>query len=205
MPSVRLIKAIFVITLFAAGVFVWTLIHALFYAPETEAYSPPPAVQDVVRDMSEPAKLDIPSLGIHTNVQRVGMGYTGRMAVPNNYKDVGWYRNGPLPGQKGSAVMDGHVDDGFGRDAVFKHLSDIRIGDDVYIVTQGGSRLHFIVTDVRSYPYATAPTASIFGQADAARLNLITCAGVWIPGSEMYDERLVVYTKLAGNMKEKNT
>ena len=118
------------------------------------------------------------------------------MSVPSNYTDVGWYRYGTVPGQKGSAVIDGHVDNGFGLDGVFKRLPEIQIGDDVYVTTEGGKSLHFKVVDVQTYPYKDAPADRIFNTNDASRLNLITCKGSWLSGDKTYDHRMVVYTKL---------
>lgn len=122
------------------------------------------------------------------------MNEQGQMKAPSNFKDVGWYRYGTVPGQLGSAVMDGHVDNGLSLGGVFKRLGDIKVGDDVYVIAKDGSELHFIVRGVETYPYTTGPTERIFGANDVARLNLITCAGTWVRGDQTYSDRLVVYT-----------
>ena len=113
-----------------------------------------------------------------------------------NYSDVGWYRYGTVPGQLGSAVVDGHIDNGFGLPAVFKRLTEINVGDDIYVVAEDGSRLHFKVTDKQIYPYANAPLDYIFNRSDKARLNLITCEGTWLKSEKMYDKRLVIFSEL---------
>jgi len=178
----------------AAVVFSYTLVHALWYAPDSEVATAAPYV---AATSTIPTRLIIPALNINANVQDVGLTAAGAMGTPNNFTDVAWYKLGPEPGQLGSAVIDGHVDNGLSLAGVFKHLVDIKVGDDVYVQEEDGSKLHFTVTDVETYPYENAPNEQIFEQTDAARLNLITCEGVWVPAGRTYDHRLVVYTELS--------
>jgi sortase A len=186
-----------VITVLAIAIFVWTALRALFYAPDSEARVPTWAMIAIAPDSSKPVRLQIPSLHIDANVQNVGLNAMGNVQAPDNFTDVGWYKYGTVPGYLGSAVIDGHVDNGLALSGVFKHLEDIKVGDQVYIITQGGSKLHFVVTDIVQYPYTNAPINLIFGQNDTPRLNLITCTGTWVAGKDTYSERLVVFTKLS--------
>lgn len=176
----------------AAAIFGYTLMHATVYAPDQEVAGP-----YVAATSSDPVRLIIPALNINANVQDVGLTAAGAMGTPNNFTDVAWYKLGVQPGELGSSVIDGHVDNGLSLAGVFKHLVDIKVGDDVYVQEEDGSKLHFTVTDVETYPYENAPNSQIFGQTDAARLNLITCEGVWVPAGRTYDHRLVVYTELS--------
>lgn len=184
------------------AVFMVTLTGAVWYAPEEDYfYVVPkfwaPQAKAPVAPASWPVRLSVPSLGIDANVQAVGLGKTGNMAVPTNYTDVAWYRGGTTPGQVGSAVFDGHVDNGFGLDGVFKHLGSIQIGDHVDVTTKGGTTYTYVVTDVQEYPYDAVPTSAIFHASDATRLTIITCEGAWISGKKTYDHRLVVYATLS--------
>src|SRR5262249_51609088 len=128
--------AIGIITLAAVVIFAWTAVHALFYAPD-ETFAPSGAAV-VAPTSSDPARLIIPSLSIDANVQYVGVKKDGSMGTPDNFTDVAWYRYGTIPGQLGSAVIDGHVDNGLALAGVFKHLQDIKVGDDVYVGTKDG-------------------------------------------------------------------
>lgn len=186
----------------AAIVFIATLVRAVWYAPDVEvapsgtlAQHKAPAVADIPTG-DYPVRLQIPSLSIDANIQRVGIAASGRMAVPSNYSDVAWYKYGPQPGELGSAVIDGHVDNGLGLDGVFKHLGDIQVGDDLYVRTKSGATLRFAVSDIQDYPYQQVPTDLIFNQKDGSRLNLITCEGNWVAGDKTYDKRLVVFATL---------
>jgi sortase A len=176
------------------GVFGYTLVNATIIAPQEPAAGG--SAQSVVAQGDIPSQLSIPSLGINAKVQQTGLTKSGAMGTPTNFTDVAWFKNGPAPGQVGSAVIDGHVDNGLSLAGVFKHLADIKMGDDVYVTTQSGQQLHFKVSDIEIYPYKDAPSNLIFEQNDAVRLNLITCDGTWVKGDRTYNERLVVYTTL---------
>lgn len=198
---VRKITAGF-IALVAAFVFSATLAHALLDSPagEVTATNTPGKISSTTHKNVPgdfPVRLIVPSLHIDANVQYVGITSHGTMSVPNNFTDVGWYKYGPLPGSPGSAVMAGHVDNALALPGVFKHLEDIEVGADVYIVEKNGDKLHFVVDDIQTYGASDAPTGRIFENVGPPRLNLITCEGDWVQSQHQYDHRLVVYTHLA--------
>lgn len=182
----------------AVVVFAYTLFNAVYYSAQTTGPAPVSAVQTPVASTSLPSRLIIPALSINAHVQDLGINSIGNMQAPDNFVDVGWYKYGTVPGYEGSAVIDGHVDNGLGLAGVFIHLNQIQVGDDVYVQTIGGDMLHFVVSDVEAYPYQSVPTNIVFGQNDNPRLNLITCDGTWVAGGDTYNERLVVYTTYVG-------
>ncbi|HEV7449625.1 MAG TPA: class F sortase [Candidatus Paceibacterota bacterium] len=195
--SPRLIVA--TVVLAAGVVFVTTLVRAVWYMPDPDTASSAlvaaaPARAVVPGDL--PERLRIPALGINAFVRQVGVNAQGNMATPGNFTDVGWYRYGTVPGFVGSAVIDGHVDNALALDGVFKHLSDLKAGDDIYVDTASSTPLHFVVVDVESYPSDQVPLDKLFNTKDKARLNLITCTGTWIQNQKEYDQRLVVYAEL---------
>jgi sortase A len=144
-----------------------------------------------------PVRLIIPTINVKAKVQYVGLNSKGNMGTPNNFSDVAWYKSGTLPGNTGSAVMAGHVDNGLALAGVFKHLKELRPGDSVYVEKKDGTELHFVVESVKSYPYSEIPAAEVFGlNDDGKHLNLITCIGSWMTDQKTYSERLVVYTRL---------
>ncbi|HEV8666857.1 MAG TPA: class F sortase, partial [Candidatus Paceibacterota bacterium] len=107
-----------------------------------------------------------------------------------------WYKYGSLPGQPGTAVMDGHVDNGLSLAGVFKHLDSIQKGDDIYVTTASGVQVHYVVSDIELYPYQDVPMNQILTTSGQSRLALITCDGAWVQGQRTYDHRLVVYANL---------
>jgi sortase (surface protein transpeptidase) len=196
--SPRIIVA--TITVGAGVVFATTLVRATFYAPDPEVASTTLAAAAPAREAAPgelPQYLRIPALQIRAYVRQVGVNAEGNMATPGNFTDVGWYKYGTVPGFLGSAVIDGHVDNALSLDGVFKHLSDLKEGDDIYIDTASSTKLHFVVKEVAAYPRAQVPLERLFNATDAVRLNLITCTGDWVKGDKEYAERLVVYAELA--------
>lgn len=190
-----LVVVVFLTTL-AAGTFGITVVRAFWYSPDTEIEVP--IETDAVQNPEHyPERIRIPRLGIDTAVQHVGVNATGNMAVPSNYTDTGWYKYGPAPGESGSAVIAGHVNNGLGLSGVFERLSELEAGDDIYVTRADGKEVHFVVAGKRSYPYDDAPTDVIFNPQGSVRLNLITCEGKWVKENKTYDQRLVVFTRLA--------
>lgn len=185
------------ITALAAVVFFGTLVQALWYAPGSDLQVP--SAEIVPRTLppaEEPVTMRIPKLNIDTKIQQTGVNSKGNMGVPTNYTDVAWYKHGTIPGQIGSAVIDGHVDNGLGLAGVFKNLHQLAKGDDVYVITKSGRELHFVVEESATYPYRAVPLETLFARSDDARLNLITCGGSWVKTDKTYDQRFVVYTRL---------
>ncbi|MBV9159070.1 MAG: class F sortase [Candidatus Kaiserbacteria bacterium] len=185
------------ITIAAIAVFAVTLVHALWYAPDSEVPAPQLAVHAAdVPEGQLPDRLVIPKIGIDAHVKHVGVDAKGNMATPGNFTDVAWYKYGTPPGYNGSAVIDGHVDNGLALAGVFKHLDELSVGDDVYIRTASSTTLHFKVVERDEYDYKQVPLDKLFNRSDGAYLNLITCGGTFIPTEKSYDHRLVIYTKL---------
>lgn len=153
----------------------------------------------VRKDKELPDYLIIPSIKIDTKITEVGVTKTGNMASPKGLVNVGWYKYGPLPGEHGSAVIAGHLDNALALSGVFKRLNELHVGDDVYVKDVSGKESHFKVQSLETYPYDKAPVKKIFNATDMSRLNLITCAGKWNQSLKTYDKRLVVYTELVAN------
>jgi sortase A len=146
-----------------------------------------------------PVYLRIPSINVSAAVQQTGLSRKGNMGVPTNYTDVAWYKYGPIPGEKGSAVIDGHVDNGLSLPGVFKNLDRIKVGDTIIVKTAAGTERTFTVQETKMYPYKEVPTELLFNRTDRQRLNLITCTGAWLPGDKTYDQRLVVFAVQGGS------
>lgn len=148
--------------------------------------------------MKNPARLIIPSIGVIAPVETVGILSSGDLATPtqNPWDHVGWYETGPRPGDVGSAVIDGHLDRPGGYPAVFWNLRALHVGDNVVVMDTGGKSWTFRVTRVALYPPQQAPVQEIFGNNAGHYLNLITCAGDWIPSQHQTTLRLVVFTTL---------
>lgn len=148
--------------------------------------------------IGHPERLLIPRIGVNAPVEDVGITPEGTLATPtkNPWDGTGWYARGIIPGEKGSAVIAGHVDRPGGAPAIFWNLRDLQMGDDVEVSEDGGKTWHFRVLRVVTYPPQLAPVQDIFMNDSGKFLNLITCAGVWVPSEHQTTLRLVVYTQL---------
>lgn len=140
-------------------------------------------------------RLVIPSLALSAPIERVGVLPSGEMSTPQQrpYQDVGWYKGGTKPGEDGSAVIAGHVDAPQGKPAVFARLHELKIGDTMQV--ERGNVVHFRVQRMAYYTPQGAPMREIFTASGGAHLNLITCAGQWIPEQRQTTLRLVVYAE----------
>ena len=181
-----------------------------FTSQPSQKMSPPPASSSVAHHTTNsvvipaagvkanPARLLISAIGVNTFIERVGVTPGGELAVPQRqpWDDVGWYASGPRPGERGSAVIDGHLDRTGGSPAVFWRLRDMRVGDEVMVIDAAAKTLKFHVREIELYPPQDAPIQQIFGNNSGDYLNLITCAGDWIASQGQTTLRLVVYTSL---------
>lgn len=152
--------------------------------------------QSVTTD--KPLQLRIPAIHVSSAIEPVGVLASGDLATPQQqpWTNVGWYTAGPRPGEYGSAVIDGHLDRPGGLPAVFWNLSSLQRGDEIIVAMTSGKILHFAVTRVEYYVPQQAPLEAIFGDSGGHYLNLITCAGDWIPAQHQTTQRLVVFATL---------
>jgi LPXTG-site transpeptidase (sortase) family protein len=195
-----------IITTCAFAVFVGTFVRSVAYYPEAELELPAPTVEAEpilalglaanVPSVEYPSRISIPSIGVDTKVQHVGIAKSGNMAPPTNFTDVGWYKYGTVPGYRGSAVFAGHVDNALALAGVFKHLGEVRVGEYIFITNAQGQTTRFKVTSLLLYDYKNVPTEQVFNQNDKARIRLITCSGTWNQSVKSYDKRLVVTAEL---------
>jgi LPXTG-site transpeptidase (sortase) family protein len=179
----------------AATPTIHAVIPTVAEAPTSAASVPTQAVAHLPEMVpTTPTTLSIPSIKLTTKIIPVGVDSQGDMAVPSgSTNNVGWYDAGTLPGEYGSAVLDAHVF------AAFKNLRYAKIGDDIYVTDANGTQRHFTVTDSRVYKLSDVPADLLFNKTGGQYLNLITCAGTYIPSIDTYDHRLIVYAQLVDN------
>lgn len=149
----------------------------------------PPAPASMKGDY--PVRIVVPSIGLDSAIEGVGVNKEGEMDVPDGNTDiVGWYKKGTVPGNVGSAVLDAHVY------AAFSELHRVSPGEHIYIYTAKNKKLDFVVSKANTYALNELSPSLLFSQNDARRLNLITCAGSLTADGSTYDHRLVVFAIL---------
>lgn len=140
-----------------------------------------------------PVRLMIPRLGVNAAVEDVGLTSNGEMGVPASPGTVAWFKLGPRPGDKGSAVIDGHSGYKNGVTAVFDDLPNLRKGDLLFVKDAKGVVIQFVVRASRLYD-RNADASVVFGGNGGRHLNLITCTGTWDAAAGTHAQRLVVFT-----------
>lgn len=137
-------------------------------------------------------RLRIPVIQVNAAIETVGLDVDNNMDVPVDDHDVGLYKYGPVPGDVGSAVMDGHLDTPT-RPSVFAKLKLLRAGDEIVIDDESGQTRTFRVDHLTEYPNVGFPIDTVFAQTSERHLNLITCSGHFDHSIKQYDHRLVVF------------
>jgi LPXTG-site transpeptidase (sortase) family protein len=137
-----------------------------------------------------PIHLEIPKIKVSTDILQMGLTVNGDMDAPAKVTDVGWYKNGPHPGNVGNAVIAGHF--GVGGPGVFVDLDKLQKDDHVLVTDEKGQTSSFVVRETRTYGYTEHPS-EVFNTSGGAHLNLITCAGTWNAAARTYNKRLVIF------------
>jgi sortase (surface protein transpeptidase) len=117
--------------------------------------------------------------------------------VPTTIHTVGWYIDGPAPGQEGSAVILGHVDSYQGV-GVFFNLKSLTAGDQIEVVSADGVTTRFVVSKVVEYSKSAFPDRLVYGPHGTRSLQLVTCGGVFDHATGHYESNIVVFSQLVG-------
>ncbi|MGH3259706.1 MAG: class F sortase [Streptosporangiaceae bacterium] len=154
-----------------------------------------PRVRALAR--SAPVRIRIPAIEVSAPVMRLGQNADGTVQVPplGDHNLAGWYDRGPAPGQRGAAVILGHVDSLTGI-SVFFYLKDLHAGDRIYVTLADAKAAAFAVDGVQKVAKTAFPTALVYGKASYPELRLITCGGPFDKASGHYLDNIIVYAHL---------
>lgn len=144
-------------------------------APSATATSSAPATKSPSGDGFVPTSLKIPSIGVDTSIESLGMAADRSQAVPESLSTVAWYNLGPKVGAAGSAAMTGHT--ASKGDGVFDDLGSVAVGDTITVLGKDGDEQKFEVRSKRTVPVADFATyaPSIYSKEGPSRLTLMTC------------------------------
>jgi sortase (surface protein transpeptidase) len=146
---------------------------------------------------SAPTLLRIPAIGLTVSLSKLGLNADGSVQVPSGITQPGWFDLGPTPGQLGSAVILGHVDNYTGP-GVFFDLRTLAAGDQVYVSLADGDTARFAVNSVAEYSKQQFPAQRVYGSHGSSALQLVTCGGVFDHQTGSYLSNVVVYSSLVG-------
>jgi sortase (surface protein transpeptidase) len=153
-----------------------------------------PSVQFLPKSL--PTHISVPSVGIDASVTSVGKDASGGIQMPPLFAwTTGWYNLSPTPGEKGPAIIVGHVDTYKGV-SVFWNLRNIQPGAIIQINRQDGKVAKFKVDSLKQFPQNAFPTKEVYGNINYSGIRLITCGGAFDKGSGQYTQNTVVYASL---------
>ncbi|MGG8405837.1 class F sortase [Streptomyces sp. 12297] len=160
----------------------------------TAAPTPPAGMQ--VLEHATVERIRIPSINVDAPTMTVGLDAEGWIDAPppQDPNLAGWYLNGISPGQRGSAVIVGHVDNKKGP-AVFYGLGSVRKGDDIEVTRYDGRTAVFEVYGVEVFSKNDFPGALVYGDTGHPELRVITCGGGYSK-SRGYDGNVVVFARM---------
>jgi hypothetical protein len=152
-----------------------------------------PRLVDVVdREAAPPRRIRIPAIGVSARVIPLGLNPDGTMQTPSNFSVAGWYKPWREPGERGSAVITGHVDSVSGP-AVFYRLRELRRGNIIRVGRADGSVVRFRVEGLERWPKAAFPSRRVFRPTRISTLRLVTCSGNFDASTGHYVDNTIVY------------
>lgn len=173
-----------------------------------EAREPEPVrVVDGLRDytpsgqtttVAKPLRVEIPSVGITSDLERLGLATDGAIQTPDDWNAAGWYRGGPRPGQQGAAVILGHVDSTTGP-AIFFRLRKLENGDRITVERADGTSATFEVDRVEQHGKTRFPTDDVYYPTPEPTLRLVTCGGDFDTDARSYTDNVVVFAELVSD------
>ena len=113
---------------------------------------------------SAPVRIKIPVRHVSAPVMRLGVAASGAIQVPplGHHDLAGWYDHSVTPGQRGSAVILGHVDS-FTGTSVFFSIKTLRPGNEISVVRANGSTAVFTVDGVQKIAKPAFPAPRCTG------------------------------------------
>ncbi len=163
-------------------------------APSAPAHREP-AAEHLPR--SKPKRLLIPDIGVDAPFTDLAIDSKGRLEPPPPHDTnlVGWYAKGVSPGERGTAIIAGHVDTTTSP-AVFVRLSELEKGDRFRVLRADGSKATFVVDEKEYFEKDDFPDERVYADTPDAQVRLITCAGEYDRAAKDYTENLVVFAHL---------
>ncbi|MCF3129512.1 MULTISPECIES: class F sortase [Streptomyces] len=148
---------------------------------------------------SPPTRIRIPGIRVNAPLMGLGLTKSGSLDVPpaSNKNLAGWYEAGTAPGEPGTAIVAGHVDNTEGP-AVFYDLGALKRGATVEVDRKDGGVAVFTVDAVEVYQARDFPDEKVYGAAKRPELRVITCGGGYSKTTG-YQGNVVVFAHLTGS------
>ena len=164
-----------------------------------------PIANGIVRSSGPPYQtswqLLIPQASLYASIVKVGQTWDGKLGAPDNPEVIGWYREGPRPGDFGNVLLTGHLDyrDVYGTvgQGVCYRLRDVVIGGQIYVRDAERNLVYVYQVEERATVDPRDVSANRYlSQGPGALLTLITCSGIFDEDDNDYSQRLVLVGRL---------
>ncbi|MEU5521589.1 class F sortase [Streptomyces sp. NPDC093250] len=144
-----------------------------------------------------PDRVRIPAIQVDAPVMPVGLDVEGWVDAPppQDPNLAGWFTGAVSPGEKGTAVVVGHVDNAQGP-AVFYGLGALKKGSQVEIARRDGRTAVFEIYGIEVFAKNDFPGDRVYASKGTAELRVITCGGGFSQQNG-YDGNVVVFARLA--------
>ncbi|MEV0238559.1 class F sortase [Streptomyces sp. NPDC050674] len=143
-----------------------------------------------------PDRVRIPAIQVDAPVIPVGLDADGWVGAPppEDPNLAGWFTGAVTPGEKGTAVVVGHVDNQQGP-AVFYGLGALKKGNRVEVARQDGKTAVFEIYGVEVFEKDNFPGDRVYASKGAPELRVITCGGGFSQ-QEGYAGNVVAFARL---------
>jgi len=153
---------------------------------------PAHAARELDGQVAPPVRIRIPTIGVDAPVVPLDVDARGVLPPPSEDGATGWWRAGPEPGERGAAVVVGHVDSHSGP-AVFFRLRALHADAQVFVDRSDGSTARFAVRRIERHGKDAFPTHSVYGPTPRSELRIITCGGAFVRAERRYRDNVIVF------------
>ncbi|MGP4002158.1 class F sortase [Streptomyces sp. 8N706] len=160
-------------------------------AAGTSPSAAPPALP-----ASTPARVKIPAIRVDAPLTALGLEPDGWIQSPpaSDKNLAGWFKDAVTPGEQGTAVVVGHVDNAAGP-VVFYNLGALKKGNHVEAVRQDGRTAVFEIYGIEVFEKRNFPAERVYADTGRPEIRVITCGGRFARGSG-YNGNVVVFGRL---------
>lgn len=143
-----------------------------------------------------PDRVSIPTIRVDAPMVPVGLDSDGWVGAPppEDPNLAGWFTGAVSPGEKGTAVVVGHVDNKQGP-AVFYGLGALKKGNRVEIRRKDGKTAVFEIYGIEVFEKNNFPGDRVYGSKGTPELRVITCGGGFSKNNG-YDGNVVAFARL---------
>ncbi|MGW3731141.1 class F sortase [Streptomyces sp. NPDC000851] len=158
--------------------------------PDTFTNAPSPLPYSV------PDRVRIPAIQVNAPMMPVGLDSAGWVDAPPpaNANLAGWFTGAVSPGEKGTAVIVGHVDNHQGP-AVFYGLGSLKRGNRVEVSRQDRRTAVFEIYSIEVFEKNNFPGDRVYGSKGTPELRVITCGGGFSEQNG-YDGNVVAFARM---------